>query len=148
MPRLSGSLQPTGALVAVEVGLTRFDILNLRKAGRPIPAPVSLQTLLDTGAECSCVDRHALASLALPLRLIGLANMPAIGGLVPTTEYNAKLTIIHPSGDPQLNLVIPAVSLAEVPLGSLGYEVLIGRDVLAQCRFLYDGPRSRFRLSY
>jgi hypothetical protein len=148
MPALSGLLEPEGAVVAVEIGLSRSEVQRLRNARRPIPPPVSRRGLLDTGAECCCVDPRALARLALPLANIGLANIPAIGGVTPTTEYIASLTVVHPSGDPRLNLVIGALHLAEVPLAVLGYEVLIGRDVLGRCRFLYDGPGGRFRLKY
>jgi hypothetical protein len=148
MPRLSGLLEPEGALVAVAVGLSRSEVQRLRNAARPIPAPVSLRALLDTGAECSCVDPQAVATLALPLANIGLANIPAVGGLTPTAEYEASLTIVHPATDPRLNLVIGGILLAEVPLAPLGYEVLIGRDVLERCRFLYNGPGGRFRLTY
>jgi hypothetical protein len=30
----------------------------------------------------------------------------------------------------------------------LGYQALIGRDVLARIRFLYDGPKNSFGLAY
>lgn len=148
MPRLSGILEPEGALVAVEVRLTRSEVRRLRHAGRPIPGPVSSRALLDTGAECSCVDPQAVVTLALPLKSIGLANVPALGGLTPISQVDASLTVVHPSGDPWLNLVIGDLPLAEVPLAALGYEVLIGRDVLARCRLLYDGPGDRFKLAY
>jgi hypothetical protein len=36
----------------------------------------------------------------------------------------------------------------EQPLGQLGYQLLIGRDVLAACLFIHDGPASRFTLAY
>jgi hypothetical protein len=58
------------------------------------------------------------------------------------------MTITPPSGDPRLHLVITDLTLAEVPLTALGYEALIGRDVLGRCRSLDDGPRGRFRLIY
>ena len=148
MPRLAGDLLPKGALVAIEVGLSRADVQQLRNAGRPIPATVSLHALLDTGAECTCVDPQAVATLSLPMKNIGLANIPAVGGLVPTVEYEASLSVVHPSGDSRLNLVIGALLVAELPLAGLGYRALIGRDVLLKCRFLYDGPRARFQLAY
>jgi hypothetical protein len=135
-------------MVAVEVGLSRAEVLRLRHAARPIPAAVSLRALLDTGADCSCVDPRAMATLILPVQNIRLANIPAVGGLAPITQLDAGLTIVHPSGDPQSNLVIADLTLAEVPLAALGYEVLIGRDVLRKCRLLYDGPGGRFRLTY
>jgi len=148
MPTLNGILEPEGALVAVEIGLSRPEVQRLRNAARPIPAPVSLKALLDTGAECSCLDPAALRTLVLPLTSIGWANISAVGGLAVTPGYDASLTIVHSSGDSRLDLVIGALSLVDVALASLGYEVLIGRDILGRCRFVYDGPGGRFRLRY
>jgi hypothetical protein len=36
----------------------------------------------------------------------------------------------------------------ELPLSYLGYQVIIGRDVLAKCVLLYNGPRQRFAMRY
>ena len=36
----------------------------------------------------------------------------------------------------------------ELPLNVLGYQILVGRDVLSKCRFLYDGIEKRFMLKY
>jgi hypothetical protein len=36
----------------------------------------------------------------------------------------------------------------EVPLAGLGYQTLLGRDVLDHCDFLYAGRRQRFSLTY
>ena len=148
MPRLSGILRAEGALVSVEIGHSRSEAQRLRNAARPIPAPVSSLALLDTGAECSCVDPKALRALGLPLANIGMVNIPALGGLTATTQLEACLTVVHPSGDAGRNLVVDGLLVAEALLTALGYQVLIGRDVLSRCRFLYDGPSGRFKLSY
>jgi hypothetical protein len=58
------------------------------------------------------------------------------------------LAIVHPSGNARDNLVIRDLSVFEVSLTPLGYQVIIGRDVLAKCRFLYDGPGDEFELAY
>ncbi len=148
MPTLTGVLEPEGALVTVEISLSRREVQRRRHALQPIPAAVSLRALIDTGSECSCADSRALALLTLPLKSIGLANLPAAGGLTPTTFHDASLTVVHPSGDARVNLVVGDLPLAEVSLAALGYEALVGRDVLGQCRFLYDGRGGRYRLSY
>jgi hypothetical protein len=35
-----------------------------------------------------------------------------------------------------------------LPIGQLGYDVLIGRDVLAACDLVYEGRRRRFDLTW
>ncbi len=148
MPTLSGFLQPEGALVTVTIGLDGPEVQRLRQAGRWIPQAVILPALLDTGAECSCVDPRAVTALALPVANIALANVPALGGVAPTFQRQACLTIVHPSDDSRLDLVAEGLLMAEIPLNALGYYALVGRDVLGKCRFLYDGQRGRFRLEY
>ena len=89
-----------------------------------------------------------MQQLGLPLAQVTLANVPALGGLRAGTHYHASLTLIHPSGDPQQNLVLQNLLLLEMPLAGLGYQTLIGRDVLDRCDFLYGGRRQRFTLAY
>jgi hypothetical protein len=76
------------------------------------------------------------------------ANLPGHGGLTVNALYDAGLTIVHPSGNPRDNLVVRDLTVLEVSLAALGYQVLIGRDVLARCRFLFNGPAGRFTLAY
>jgi hypothetical protein len=148
MPVLSILLQPDGALVDVTVGLSRTQTRRLRTTGRPVPAPVPLRALLDIGAECTCVDSQAVASLNLPRVGISLASVPALGGLAGSTQHDASLTLLHPAG-PALHLVIPDLPITQPGLGLLGYQALIGRDVLdAHCLLVYDGPGGRASLAY
>jgi len=94
------------------------------------------------------MDASVVQAMNLPLHGMTPVNLPVAGGLTIGMQYEAGLTIVHPSGNSTLNLVISDLILIEVPLGPLGYQALIGRDVLAQCHFQYHGPKGRFRLSY
>jgi len=55
---------------------------------------------------------------------------------------------MHPSGNPRNHLVFHNLSALDVSLAPLGYEAILGRDVLAKCRFLYHGLEAMFRLAY
>lgn len=147
MPVLNSRLEADGALVDVLVGLSRPGVRRLRSAGQTIPAPVALRALLDTGADCTCVDPQALAALPLLLKGIGLANVPALGGLRAVAQYDAGLTVVHPAGASQ-NLVIHEHPIVELALNQLGYQMLIGRDLLDQWLFIRNGPAGLFSLSY
>ena len=74
--------------------------------------------------------------------------MPALGGLRAGAHYHASLAVVHPSADPSKNLVLQNLLVLEVPLAGLGYQTLVGRDVLDRCDFLYGGRRQRFTLAY
>jgi hypothetical protein len=148
MPLLRGDLQAEGALVEVQVGWSAGQARGLRQAQRPVPPPLDARALLDTGAEITCIDGVLIQQLGLPLAQLALANIPALGGLRAGAHYHASLTVVHPSGDPLQGLVLQNLLILEVSLAVLGYQVLIGRDVLDHCDFLYGGRRQRFNLAY
>ena len=108
-----------------------------------MPLPIVLRALIDTGADVSCVDKGILAPLIAlglkPNRLV-FANVPATGGMGLAGEYALSILIPHPSGDPKSALRLPSQNVIEQPLGSLGYEALLGRNVLERCLLIYDGP--------
>jgi hypothetical protein len=148
MPVLIAPLQPDGALVDVLVGLSGSSVQSVRAALRPVPSPLTSRALLDTGAEMTCIDVSLVQALGLPFAGTTLANLPAHGGLVVTILRDISLTVVHPSGHPRNHLAMRNLKVLEVSLTFLGYQVVIGRDVLAACRFLYNGPGNRFRLAY
>jgi hypothetical protein len=148
MPVLKGTVEAEGALVDVQFGWSATAVRQLRVSLHPIPQPVTARALLDTGAEVSCLDLSLVQTLGLPSRGPTPANVPATGGLTFRTQHDTALTLLHPSGRAGDQLVIGDLLVIEVPLANLGYQALLGRDVLARCRFLYDGPGGRFQLSY
>jgi|SRR5208283_1235060 len=148
MPILTAALAPQGALVQVLIGLDAPSIMILRTALRPVPSPINTEALLDTGAEVTGVDASLIQRLDLPIAGTVLANLPAHGGFTTAFLHDASLTILHPSGNPRDNLVVRHLNVLALPLAALGYQAVIGRDILARCDFLYSGPRDRFRLRY
>lgn len=149
MPRLTGTWTLSdGAVVPVRIGIAAADVQALRAAGRPIPQPVETTALIDTGAEITCLDPSVLARLALPFIGITPVNMPAGGGLTGGARHAGSLVVPHPSGRPRDDFRVPTVTFTEIDLGALGYEMLIGRDLLVLCVFRLDGPNRTFTLDY
>jgi hypothetical protein len=148
MPVLTAALAAEGAIVSVLVGLSAASAQALRNSLRPVPSPASTKAMIDTGAEVTCVNSALVQSLGLAFGGTVLANLPAHGGVTVGALHDANLTVLHPSGNARDNLVVQNLTVLELPLASLGYEVLLGRDVLAGCRFFYHGPRGRFQLAY
>jgi hypothetical protein len=148
MPVLTGPLSAEGAVVDARIGWSDSAAQAQRAALRPVPPPVDVRALIDSGAEVSCADPSVIQALGLPVGGFVLANVPAQGGLTYATQHDAGLVLIHPSGDMRLNLVIRTLLVVELPIGVLGYQTLLGRDVLTGCRFLYDGPAAKFELHY
>ena len=148
MPVLKGVLQTEGALVEVEAGWSAVQARRLRQAQQPVPPDRGAWGLLDTGAEITCFDTILVRQLGLPLAQVTLANVPALGGLQAGAHFHGGLRLLHPSGDPLQTLQIPNLLVLEMPLATIGYHVVIGRDILDRCDFLYRGRRQRFTLIY
>jgi Retroviral aspartyl protease len=148
MPVLTGDIESDGALVDIIVGWSDTAAKGLRISLRPVPTPISARALLDSGAEITCVDSSLIQQLGLPYDSMSLVNVPAHGGITVNGLYDASLTIVHPSGQARQHLIVRNLKVLELSLSLLGYQGLIGRDVLSQCKFLYHGPRNKFRLAY
>ena len=57
--------------------------------------------------------------------------------------------IIPPARQGDRPLILYTVSAIESSLlNQSGYHALIGRDVLAECTLVYDGPNNRFALTW
>ncbi|MBA4062145.1 MAG: hypothetical protein C0501_00235 [Isosphaera sp.] len=72
--------------------------------------------------------------------------VPAFGGAAVGTRHQAGLAVVHPAGRP--DLVIPDIIVQALPLLSFGIEAVVGRDVLAGCVLVYDGPAGSATLAY
>lgn len=148
MTTLQGSLTPDGALVDVELGWGSAQAAKLRAARRPVPPPVALRAVLDTGAEVSCLDAAVVQALGLPLHNVTFANAPGVSGFTLALQRYASLVVLHPSQNAQFNLVVRDLIVVELPLNTVGCQALLGRDVLACCDFLFSGRSGTFTLTY
>src|SRR5262249_39246278 len=108
----------------------------------------TVDALLDTGSDTTCIDPSLVQALGLPVAGFSLGNVPAAGGLTHIMQYQVGLVILHPSGQASQNFTNNNLLVAEVPLNQLGYQALIGRDLLDRCKFVYDGPAKQFSLTY
>src|SRR5262245_12946574 len=152
MPTYDGVIGADGPLVKLLLGPSAPDVQAWRTTKIPIPPSVTIHALLDTGADVTCIDRSVLAPLLipglLPLRFV-FVNTPAAGGMNIQCEYGMSVTILHPSGNAGDNLSLPDVPVVEQDLAGLGYEALVGRNVLSMLDdFTYRGKAGVFSLSY
>lgn len=157
MPLLHLGLTVAGGVrVRVRVALDQPSIDQRRQAGLAIPQTVDVDALLDPGAQRSCLDPAVVARVGLPLYALTLSAAPgtgqptaaALGGAGVNTSHTAGLTILHPTGGTGQHLVVPRLIVQALPLRPLGYDALIGRDILSQCVLVSDGPAGAATLAY
>jgi hypothetical protein len=121
----------------------------LEKAHQPVPNPVPIRALVDTGASCTCVDPSVLKD-GLKLTPTGsvTVNSPTTGATPHDAEqYDIALYIPSVAGQPVLVFeTIPVVS--SILLNAQGFHALIGRDILRLCLLVYNGTLGNFTLAY
>jgi hypothetical protein len=155
MPIISVPFAPvSGARIQAEITLGRQDLIRRRQAHQPIPQPIVVTALLDSGAESTCIDPGIVTRLSLPtsgtgfILAPGIASGPAaFGGALPHISYDAGLVILFPN-QPRLNLIIPELPVDSLPLLAFGIEAVIGRDVLSTCLLVINGPSGTATLAY
>ncbi len=142
-------IDSAGPVLQALVAVSNPRRTALGKAGQPVPNPVPIRALVDTGASCTCVDPTVLKD-GLKLTPTGSVsvNTPTTGATPHDAEqYDIALYIPAVAGQPVLVFeTIPVVS--SVLLSSQGFHALIGRDILQQCLFIYNGATGTFTLGY
>ena len=116
MPQLTFPVTRVGLSAPVWIGLDGKTTTALVTAGQPVAAPVQARGLVDTGSDVSVVASWVLQ------------------------RYEVSLSITDPgqAGSPWLTQ--PDLVVMELPASLPDVDVLIGLDVLLNCRFLLDGP--------
>jgi hypothetical protein len=149
MPIIPGQLDHQGrAVVAAQVSVPAPRAQALQAARLQVSGPLALRGQIDPGASISCVDHAIFQSLSLtPCGQLTIVT-PSSGPNPPRTRlYRVGLTVLHLTGNPTFHLRLACV-VAQANLAPLGIDLLIGRDVLALCRFVYDGRAGTFSLEY
>jgi hypothetical protein len=145
VPHVTVQIAPGGPLLDFRIGVSQARAQALQQSGLPIPQPLQIRGLVDTGASCSCVDPSALQGLGLtptgqsPMLTPSTGTQPHYANV-----YDVSLILVHPA----LQLTMGNVAVAESELMVQGIQALIGRDVLKNCLLVYDGALGVFTLSF
>jgi hypothetical protein len=148
MPLITGPIGNHGAVIDVMVGVRRSRQRLLAKHQLPIPDPVHVRALLDTGASLSGFHPRVFSGLDLTPtgRIAVLTTSTPIDVPFESDVYWVSLSLVangqlHPFPDSQ-------VMNADCWLPDEGIEALIGRDILDRCFFQYMGLDRRFTLAF
>lgn len=147
MPHLTLPRGPDGFVVEVLIGLDGATTTSLHAAAQPIPPPLRLRGVLDTGTDKTSVAARVPQHFGLVS--LGSAFTHTAAGQQTTAFYQVSLTISGPAGVAGPMLVLPTLTVTE--LGSTlpnNIEALIGADVLSDCLFISDGPGRQFILAF
>jgi len=148
MPTLTDAIRYREAAVEVIIGVSDRMEQELAQKGLPIPTPLTVSGVIDTGAFITCVDPKVCAPLALTS--VNTMSLQPAYYMAPTVAdvVEIRLTIVHPSRNPADHLVCVRWEAAEYPITATGHDVLIGADLLDECDFRYNGRAGWFSLDY
>ena len=134
-------LQKNGAITDVEVHTSVLLTKLLKKKKKPIPKSIKGTALFDTGATHTCIDNSVIRKLKIkPSHYIKVATPTGIVN-APVFRVMLHLPLIRISLD--FNRAV-GVDLSKVAVKDQKLFVLIGRDVLARCIFIYNGHTGRY----
>jgi predicted aspartyl protease len=133
-------LHRTGPVCQVRIGVSQPTADLLRQQGKPIPTPVEITALIDTGASGTTVKPEVIRQLQLTPR--GVTNICTPSSSAhPCNVYDVSL--VFPNG-----IGVSVITVIEVPLEGQVIQGLIGRDVLAHGILIYSGYTNTFSLSF
>lgn len=147
MSHFSRQITAQGPLlnVQISVSIERQAILHARD--NPVPNPVIVQGLVDTGASVTSIDAAIPQQLGLIRRGTVPILTPSTGpDPVETDTYDVSLTIA--AGANEAAYRIPNLSVCAQELAFQGFQVLIGRDVLSRCLLVYNGTMGLYTLAF
>lgn len=140
-----GLMTEHGPIIHVIVMQSSPYVDALKAAGQKPSKPIRVRALIDTGAACTAVDQALVSRLGL--MSIGTAKIhtpSTAGAYVERPQFDGLIAIEQVERGP-LHMPLPLLA-TELTAG--GFEVLIGRDILARCVFHYDGPHRSFSLDW
>ncbi len=116
-------------------------------AGLPIPLPVIVRALIDTGASCTCVDSSVITRLGLAPSGTALMHTPSTAGAaVSCNQFDVAVGLIMDANEIHVPaLIIPVI---ESSLACQGIQALLGRDILEKGILIYDGRHRSLTLAF
>jgi len=145
MGRLGGPMSDRGPLIDVKVMLPTQQVEAFKAQGLAYGRPRVIKGLIDTGANCSAIDRDVAEDLKLVPHGFALVHTPSTGpDYVERLQYAACIVV----GEGQADALVLTLPVIESDLSTRDFQILVGRDVLKSCVFVYHGPTDTFSLEW
>ncbi len=139
------TLLEQGPITPVEVKITRELSSFLSTKGETLPPACTGLALIDTGTTRSCID----VSVAQRLNLLPISATQVVSANGQSFQgtYAAHIRFPAIGWDIEYSSVL-SVNLSGQTIQGAPVIVLIGRDLLAKCVFVYNGTIGSFVLAH
>jgi len=130
----------------VLVGASAPFVELLKRAGQPVPVPLRLQLLVDSGCDTTTISDMHMRSLGIPVRGATEIRTATTDAYATTCDtYDIELRIAPIDERPY---VLQALEVIARPFHNETIDGLLARDVLDTLMFTLDGPNQRFMIQY
>lgn len=146
MPHFLLSHGPLGPIIDLYVGVSAPRLVAIQQAGQTAPTPILAKGLVDTGASHTAVDVSIIDGFGLSAKRLASVITPTTGAK-PVKCHTYDVAIYVPIGSTAPWAKV-AHEVTRAELKHQGFEVLIGRDILAESVLIYDGKHNVFTLSF
>lgn len=135
-------LATDGPIVPVTLTLTEETSRAYVERGESLPEPVSGFAMIDTGATRTCLDEASARRAGFPITGIALmASATHANHEVPV--FNGRIVMVG-----SFNIdVVGGLGANLTAIGDLDLVALIGRDLLKDALFTYNGPGGSIALA-
>ncbi len=138
-------LRLAGPLLNVEISIPTALAQLYNQIKKPIPPPITGWALLDTGAYRTCVDNHTIQSLGVSA--VGLEPTLTPAGKKDQNTYPAHFKFPGTNIDLDFGEVIGA-DLKGQTFNNQPIIALVGRDILSECVFIFNGKAGMYTLAH
>ncbi len=130
------ALRNKGPIVKLRLAPCRVALQAIERQGRPLPLPINLDAMVDTGASRSIIQEGLVE--AMKIFPVGVVHM--------TTSMRQNMLAYEYFLDAKLENINFSAVFIGASLPNSGVQVLLGRDFLSHGVFHYDGSASHFTL--
>lgn len=137
-------IQHVGPVLSVLIMPSLQHVAVVTKAGQKPPDPVQGIALIDTGASVTMVDESICKSMGL--QPTGFAPLCHADGKSENRPCFA-IQISFPNTPLAEPLFNPKVVSGNLQFGNPKYSLLLGRDLMINMKFVYNGFSGRFEIA-
>jgi hypothetical protein len=139
MPLIRVPIGPGGPVVDLHIWIGRAAAQALIAQGRAVPTPQTIRALIDTGADRTAIHPGALGSIHSPPGGTARVRRPGSRSPFRVVDLHDVRLAYGGASVPLVRAAWLEIEAVAVVPADPSILALIGRDMLAHCRFLYDG---------